>query len=263
MDGLVRKVGIDAVHLLRRCLSSPIGAGAVGVMPQAGRARRDHPDRHPGHNPEARAVRDQAVQRRRPIAKRVCSQAFWSATAKNGREFLGKVVRRCCSRQRRSRLTAEASSRPNSKPSAKPGASISGSCRRSRISRTPPERPKCLRELGRGDAGNLQPQKRIIYEQVLQGYCGTNSAEPKTGAHSGERGKRGQSMPRTPNQKTAHKGIVHRLSTLPTNATQTNAPKRPKPRPLENKPPKSYKPSSEADESDPEASQRCRTRTST
>ena len=145
MDGLVRQVAIDAVHLLRRCLSSPIGAGAVGVMPQAGRARRDHPDRHPGHNPHGRSAIKQfnAVD---PVAKWACSQAFWSATAKNGREFLGKIVRRCCSRQRRSKSTAEASSRPNSKP----GASISGSCRRSRISRPPPERPKRRRELGRG-----------------------------------------------------------------------------------------------------------------
>ena len=34
-------------------------------MPQAGRARRYPPDRHPGRDPEARAARDQAVQRRR------------------------------------------------------------------------------------------------------------------------------------------------------------------------------------------------------
>ena len=34
------------------------------------------------------------------------------------------------------------------------------------------------------------------------------------GADNGECGKRGQSKPRTPNRKTAHKEIIHRLSML-------------------------------------------------
>ena len=58
----------------------------------------------------------------------------------------------------------------------------------------------------------------------------------------------------------APKGIVHRLSALPTNAMQPNAPKRPISGPLESSPAKSYKTSPEADESDPEPSQKCRTR---
>ena len=51
-------------------------------------------------------------------------------------------------------------------------------------------------------------------------------------------------------------GVVHRLSTLPTNAMRANAPKRPKPGPLENNPPKSYKPPSDADESNPDPKRR-------
>ena len=119
-------------------------------------------------------------------------------------------------------------------------------------------------ESGRRHGSRPAPEK-IIYEKAPQGCCGTKRADPKTGADSGECGKRGQSMLRTPNQKTAPEGIVHRLSTLsalPTNATQTNAPKVPKHRPPQkNKPTKSYKPSPDADESDPEVSQKCRTRT--
>ena len=78
------------------------------------------------------------------------------------------------------------------------------------------------------DIGRGLPPKKIIDEKAPQGCCDTKSAEPKTGADSGECGKRGQSMPRSRNHKTTPIRIVQRLSALPPNDRRTNAPKIPK-----------------------------------
>ena len=119
-------------------------------------------------------------------------------------------------------------------------------------------------ESGRRHGSRPAPEK-IIYEKAPQGCCGTKRADPKTGADSGECGKRGQSMLRTSNQKQRPKGLSTGFPRSPrsqrTQRRQTPRKDQNTDRRKKNKPTKSYKPSPDADESGPEASQKCRTRT--
>ena len=66
---------------------------APPLRTQAGRARRSRPDRHPDRGPKHGRPAIKQSDAVDPVAKWTCSQAFRRATTKNGREFLGKVVK--------------------------------------------------------------------------------------------------------------------------------------------------------------------------